>query len=512
MPEVDAANAGPSAVDEVVTCFLRHRGEVLLVRRSGRVGTYRGRWGAVSGFAEGDPLEAAWREIAEETGLQGAVTLVKRGEPFAFDDPDEGRRWRVHPFLFDASSRDARLDWEAEEGVWVAPPEILLRSTVPRLWTSYERAGPTVADLRADREHGSAWLSLRAVEVLRDRAAALAAGGAEGGGPEGARTGGEDADGSLARAEVTRLARALAGARPAMIALPNRVHRAMARALGGAASGGAATAVRDAAGTVLREAIAAEGAVAEAVARAAAGRTVMTLSLSGTVQDGLLSADPAPALVVVCESRPGAEGRTLAARLVEAGVNAVLVPDAAVAWALGAEGVDLLLVGADTVYEDGSVVNKVGTRPAALAARAAGVRVLAAASTDKIAATGAAWTGEDEEGDAREADASGTDPWGTDASEADASGARGSGALGSGARGSGARGSGAAARTRAPGAPRALRRRAPLFEWTPGELIDAVLTERGELTPERVAAVAAEHAADRAWLRRTDPGSDPDGP
>jgi len=39
-----------------------------------------------------------------------------------------------------------------------------------------------------------------------------------------------------------------------------------------------------------------------------------------------------------------------------------------------------------------------------------------------------------------------------------------------------------------------------------------VLTERGELTPERVAAVAAEHAADRAWLRRTDPGSDPDGP
>ena len=39
----------------VVTCFLRHGTEMLLVRRSDAVSSYRGRWGGVSGYAEGTP-------------------------------------------------------------------------------------------------------------------------------------------------------------------------------------------------------------------------------------------------------------------------------------------------------------------------------------------------------------------------------------------------------------------------------------------------------------------------
>ena len=447
---------GPD-VDDVVTCFLRHRGEVLLVRRSGRVGSYRGRWGAVSGFAEGDPLEGAWREISEETGLEGAVTLVKQGEPFGFEDAEAGHRWRVHPFLFDAATRDARLDWEAEEGAWVSPVEILTRDTVPRLWTSYQRVGPTEADIRADHEHGSAWLSLRAVEALRDGAATAAA--------EAAAEAGAEA--GAARPALAGLARSLGRARPAMTALRNRVDRVMARALGaaGPAAGaaGSAAAVRDAAEAVLREAMAAEEGAAAEVARAAAGRKVLTLSLSSTLLEGLLAAAPAPARVVVCESRPGGEGRTLAARLAEAGLEVVLVPDAAVAWALGALGVELVLVGADTVLADGAVVNKVGTHPAALAARAAGVRALAAASSDKIAAAGEA------------ADAAEEAP-GEDAAEAVPPGGRQAGV-----------------------ARRLPRRRAPLFERVPAALFDGVLTERGVLTRRQVRAIAAEHAADRGW-------------
>ncbi|MEJ2667197.1 MAG: NUDIX domain-containing protein [Deinococcales bacterium] len=371
-----AAADEPHVVDEVVTCFLRHRGDVLLVRRSGRVGSYRGRWGAISGFAEGDPLEDAWREITEETGLEAAVSLVKQGEPFAFEDPQEGRHWRVNPFLFDAASREAHLDWEAEEGVWVSPAEILTRDTVARLWTSYERVAPTVEDLRADREHGSAWLSLRAVEALRDRAAARVA---------------EVPDGApAARRELLALARDLAAARPAMTAVRNRVNRAMAAALeagrddAAAADAAAGTPQRvlQAAEAALRAAIDADEGAARETARLVAGRRVLTLSSSGTVADGLLTAAPAPARVIVCESRPGAEGRALAGRLAEAGLSVVVVPDAAVAWALEAEQAELVLLGADAVMEDGALVNKVGTRPAALAARAAGVRVLAAAATD----------------------------------------------------------------------------------------------------------------------------------
>ena len=48
--------------------------------------------------------------------------------------------------------------------------EILARDTVPQLWTSYTHVAPTLDTIRADRVHGSAYLSYRALEVLRDQA------------------------------------------------------------------------------------------------------------------------------------------------------------------------------------------------------------------------------------------------------------------------------------------------------------------------------------------------------
>ena len=58
---------------EVVTAFLRHAGKILLVRRSGKVGSYQGCWSAISGYLEDStPLAQAQREIAEETGLTAA--------------------------------------------------------------------------------------------------------------------------------------------------------------------------------------------------------------------------------------------------------------------------------------------------------------------------------------------------------------------------------------------------------------------------------------------------------
>jgi translation initiation factor 2B subunit (eIF-2B alpha/beta/delta family) len=457
-----APSAAPTAAPtEVVTCFLRHRADVLLVRRSARVGSYRGRWGAVAGHVETDePLEDAWREIEEETGLQDAATLVKRGEPFAFEDRGEGRSWRVHPFLFDVSSRDARLDWEAVEGAWVPPTAILERDCVPRLWTSYARVAPTLEDVRDDREHGSAYLSLRALEVLRDRAAALEAG---------AELPGTGAGSAATAAASTRrgwieLAGALVAGQPAMTALLNRVDEVMSAALEGpapSAPDGARLERRMAATAqaVLHEALAAEDGVAAAAARRVAGRSVLTLSLSGTVLQALLTAVPPPRRVVVCESRPGGEGQTLARRLAERGIEAAVVPDAAVAWALERFAAELLLVGADTVLPDGAVVNKVGTRPAALAAHAAGVPVMAAAARAKIAAEGRVWTGEGEEVSVPEARPDVT-----------------------------VAGDGPTAAWQS-----------PLFERTPAELVDAIVTEAGAFGPAEVRAVAARHAARRSW-------------
>ena len=107
-PRLQLPLSPPSRMDEthVVTCFLRNRGEVLLLRRSEEVGSYSGKWGGVAGHAEGDPDALAREEIEEETGLLSSCTFVRAGDPFDVDDDSLDKRWVVHPYLFDCTSRD----------------------------------------------------------------------------------------------------------------------------------------------------------------------------------------------------------------------------------------------------------------------------------------------------------------------------------------------------------------------------------------------------------------------
>jgi len=120
----------------VVTAFLRHDGRVLLVRRSRKVGSYQGRWSAISGYMEDStPLQQALREIHEETGLVGeAVRLVTAGQPLEVPAPELETCWVVHPFLFEIDDPAAvRLDWENTELRWVTPAQLRELPTVPAL-------------------------------------------------------------------------------------------------------------------------------------------------------------------------------------------------------------------------------------------------------------------------------------------------------------------------------------------------------------------------------------------
>lgn len=121
---------------DVVTVFLTLAGRVLVLKRSGKVGTYKGHWAGVSGYLESaDPLTQAYKEMVEEVGLgKEDVSLVKIGKPVEVLDPVEKRAWRVHPFLFILHSPDKiRLDWENVEMRWVLPEEIVQLKTVPAL-------------------------------------------------------------------------------------------------------------------------------------------------------------------------------------------------------------------------------------------------------------------------------------------------------------------------------------------------------------------------------------------
>ena len=133
----------------VVTCFLLRRSggedEILLLRRSQQVGTYRGRWAGVSGYVEGaDPLTQAYAEISEETSLaREDVQLLRTGEPLEVVDAEAERRWLVHPFLFEVSEpARIRTDWEHIETRWTRPKDIFQYETVPELAETLMRVYP----------------------------------------------------------------------------------------------------------------------------------------------------------------------------------------------------------------------------------------------------------------------------------------------------------------------------------------------------------------------------------
>ena len=343
---------------EVVTCFLRNEGRILLARRSDDAGSYAGQWGAITGYltpergaSPDDPETAAYREIREETGLED-VTLLRQGDPLTVEDPDRGTRWRVHPFLFETATRKIEPNWELPEYEWTHATAIRRRETVPDLWRSYDRVRPTIETVTTDDEHGSAWLSLRALDVLSDEAALSA-----------------DFE------RVADVARELPAARPSMAVVENRINRVMSRA------GTAPADVEAAAKEAIASAVEADRTAAAVAADRIEGARVCTLSRSGTVQNALKRADPEA--VLIAESRPGGEGIDVAESLA-GDCEVTLTSDAALAGQLTTFDADAVVVGADTILPDGRVLNKVGTHGLALAANAHDLPCYAVAAADKI--------------------------------------------------------------------------------------------------------------------------------
>ena len=164
-----------------------------------------------------------------------------------------------------------------------------------------------------------------------------------------------------------------------MTVIANRINRVLSSADRAPAS------VEEVAHAEIESAIEADVETANRLASHLAGKRVATLSRSGTVHRALTRGSPEA--ILVAESRPGGEGREVAHQLrlayaVEAPVS--LTSDAAFAYELQDWGADVLAVGADSILADGSLLNKVGTRSAALACAYEGIDVFVGAATDKI--------------------------------------------------------------------------------------------------------------------------------
>jgi len=122
--------------------------------------------------------------------------------------------------------------------------------------------------------------------------------------------------------------------------------------------------------------------IAASARRAVPTDTLMTYSYSSSVID--LLGRLKPRHVIVSEARPAHEGIRMARELKSQGISMTLITEAQMA--LFVQEADAVVVGADTILPEGDLINRIGTRLLALAARDAEVPLYSISETLKVAA------------------------------------------------------------------------------------------------------------------------------
>ncbi|AGB33265.1 translation initiation factor IF-2B subunit delta [Natrinema pellirubrum DSM 15624] len=179
---------------------------------------------------------------------------------------------------------------------------------------------------------------------------------------------------------------------------------------------------------------------------------------------------------IVKETRPRKQGHITATQLREWGVPVTLIVDGAARRYLDAA--DHVLVGADSIAADGSVINKIGTSGLAVVARERGVPVMVAAQTIKLHPdTLTGHTVAIETRDEREvlSDEERASIRSSDAPD---------GSVGE------------------PGSEDGLTVENPAFDVTPPRYVDAIVTERGQFPPESIVTLMRElfgDTTDEPW-------------
>ncbi len=350
----------------VVSSFLLFDQRILLLRRSNRVGSYRGRWSGVSGYLERgeEPLQRAKIEIQEELGLSSLqVSLVRSGELLRTFDEQKDTVWIIHPFLFEVHEPNLRLDWENSESRWISPDDLRSFDTVPNLKEVFERvrwdlratasalfnSSRSVNDLRRDRVHGASFLGRRSIEVLA----------------EVARVSRVDSINALF-SNLLSVVMELRKVQRNMATIRNLTGRFLFEAEAARQTTTSLDNYRETVATLAQKA----RTEAEATAEDASRNTVSILPEEGHVLTHSYSSTVRRALelavkgkrkltVYVIESSPGSEGKQLAKDLIGIGVPVKLIAESAMNSIIS--DIEMVIVGADSVLANGSVINKIGT-------------------------------------------------------------------------------------------------------------------------------------------------------
>lgn len=371
-----------------------------------------------------DAVNAAWRELTEETSLTpSTVELWRKGVPFSFSDPSAGREWTVHPFAFrlkDSAEGGLgevaiKIDWEHDGWQWHDPDAVVdskefggvprLRESLRRVWFEAEMC-PGAADaletgldrLREDHESGARELAAIALGVFCEVVVQMRGGF------------GEEwwAVVRMAAWHLWKNGRESMGAGilNALLAVLSEMEGFIALDLGADLKRERILAMFDQHLTI-RKSMAARiknslvNYIRSQFLQPGQTRqtlTILTLSASSTIRDSLVDAFAALDIQTldlrILESRPLFEGVSIASLIrsnfksrfqsSDKNLRIGIYTDASAA--LASAGVNIVLLGADRISSTRGVSNKTGSLPAVLSAKhvSLDVKVLVISETEKV--------------------------------------------------------------------------------------------------------------------------------
>lgn len=121
----------------VVVSFVRHKGKILLIKRSDKVAFYKRMWNSVSGYLDDmKPVkEKALEELEEELGIvKKDISSMKEGKTFRVVDKKINREWIIFTVLVELETiPEIRLEQENTRYIWIRPEELQAFDTVPGL-------------------------------------------------------------------------------------------------------------------------------------------------------------------------------------------------------------------------------------------------------------------------------------------------------------------------------------------------------------------------------------------
>ncbi|KAI1473617.1 nagb/rpia/CoA transferase-like protein [Daldinia eschscholtzii] len=399
--------------------------QVALFKRSGKVSTYQHKYAPISGSVEkydASPLATALREINEETGLTlSSIELLRVGKPYSFIDESIGREWTINPFGFRLKDKSEggkgeegiTIDWEHEGFEWFDPLDVnesdefggvpKLVNSLRRVWPEYDlgpKAGKVLTSglqqLRNDHESGARQLADLAISTLKNLIE---------------ETNSDAIDDKwwanirMAAWHICKTRESMGAAiTSATVKALDRVEKILAQDISPQEKIRKMTvAIEDQLGQRKSMTDRIRNAFVDYLRRNVLQTTeskeslsILTLSSSSTISACLLEAAVHLGVSVdlrILESRPLYEGVTLASKLLEAkqdSVNLTVTIYTDASAALAADGIDIIILGADRISSSGDVSNKIGSLPAVLCQRhvAPNAKTVILSETEKIAGPG----------------------------------------------------------------------------------------------------------------------------